>query len=119
MSSGFNYPNTAATATRLLKRFGAACTVKHPTGTAYDPATGTMTPTFASTGSTAAVFAYDQKYIDGTLIQQGDQQAFCDPSVPVVQGDVMTWQSKDYTVISVKPVSPAGVPVLFEAQLRG
>lgn len=117
--AGFNYPNTAATATRLLQRFGAACVVKHATGTAYDPATGTMAPTYTSTPSTAAVFAMPQKYIDGTLILQGDKQAFCAPGVEVVQGDVLTWQGKDYTVVNVKPVSPAGVVVLYEAQIRG
>ena len=117
--SQFNYPATAATATRLLQRFGAACTIKHPTGTAYDPDTGTMTPTYANTPSTAAVFDFAQKYIDGTLILQGDKQAYCAPGVAVVQGDAVTWMGIDYTVIAVKPVSPAGVTVLFEAQLRG
>lgn len=115
----FNYPATAATATRLLQRFGAACTIKHPTGSAYDPAIGTTVPTYTSAPSTAAVFAYAQKYIDGTLILQGDQQAYCAPGVAPVQGDTMTWAGRDYTVIAVKPTSPAGVPVLFEVQIRG
>ena len=122
----FNYPATAATATRLLQRFGAAATVKHPTGSAYDPDTGTTVPTYASTATTAAVFDYAQKYIDGTLILQGDKQAYCAPAVAPVQGDQFDWPvnvpgvtTVTYTVIAVKPVSPAGVPVLFEAQLRG
>lgn len=115
----FNYPNTATTATRLLQRFGAACTLKRESGTAYDPSTGTMVPTYTSVPSTAAVFAMPQKYIDGTLILQGDQQAFMAPAVEVKQGDIVTWAGRDLTVISVKPVAPAGVPVLLEAQLRG
>jgi hypothetical protein len=117
--TAFNYPATAATAIRLLQRFGAAATVRHPTGSAYDPDTGTTVPTYADSATTAAVFAYDQKYIDGTLILQGDQQAYCSPSVAPVQGDQFVWQSTTYTVIAVKPVSPAGVPVLYEAQIRG
>lgn len=117
--SQFNYPATAATATRLLQRFGAAATVKRVSGSAYDPDTGTMTPTYTSLPSTAAVFDYAQKYIDGTLILQGDKQAYCAPGVAPVQGDQFDWQGVTYTVIAVKPVSPAGVPVLFEAQLRG
>lgn len=115
----FNYPATAATATRLLQRFGAPATVKRTTAGTYDPATGTSTPSVASLPTTAAVFAYAQKYIDGTLILQGDQQAYCAPGVEPKQGDVLTWQGDDWTVVSVKPTSPAGVPVLFEAQLRG
>lgn len=115
----FNYPNTAATATRLLQRFGAACVIKSESGTVYDPASGTMAPTYTSLPSTACVFAMPQKYIDGTLILQGDQQAFMAPGAEPKQGDLVTWAGRDLTVISVKPVSPAGVPVLFETQLRG
>lgn len=115
----FNYPATAATATRLLARFGAACAIKRQTGTAYDPETSTNVPTYTDTASTAAVFAYDQKYIDGTLIKQGDQRAYCAPAAEPKQGDQFVWQGTTYTVVAAKPVSPAGVPVLFEAQIRG
>jgi hypothetical protein len=115
----FNYPNTAATATRLLQRFGAACAIKRRGPEVYDPATGATAPSYTSLPTTATVFAMPQKYIDGTLILQGDQQAFCAPAVEPKQGDAFDWQGKTYAVISVKPVSPAGVPVLFEAQLRG
>lgn len=115
----FNYPGTAATATRLLQRFGAAATLKRQTAGAYNPATGTSTPTVASLATTAAVFAYAQKYVDGTLIREGDQQAFCAPAVEPAVGDVLTWQGSDYQVVMVRPVSPAGVPVLFEVQIRG
>lgn len=117
--TAFNYPATAATATRLLQKFGAACTIRHPTGSAYDPDTGTTVPTYAETASTVAVFAYDQQYIDGTLVLQGDQLAYCAPGVEPTQGDQFVWQGTTFTIVAVKPVSPAGVPVLFEAQIRG
>ena len=117
--TAFNYPATAATATRLLERFGAAATIKRSTPGAYNPATGTMTPTVTTHATTAAVFAFDQKYIDGTLVQAGDQRAYLAPAVVPQQGDALTWDGRDWQVVAVKPVSPAGVPVLFEAQLRG
>lgn len=116
--ASFNYPATAATATRLLQRFGASCTLVRTTTGAYDPATGSNTVTTESLATTAAVFAYDQKYIDGTLILQGDQLAYCAPAVEPKQGDSFTWQGVTRTVIAVKPTSPAGIPVLFEAQIR-
>lgn len=115
----FNYPGTAATATRLLDRFGAPATLKRTGPATYDPATGTTSGSVTSLPTVAAVFAYAAKYIDGTLIKQGDQQAYCAPGVAPTQGDVLTWQGVDYTVISVKATAPAGVPVLFEAQIRG
>jgi hypothetical protein len=114
----FDYPATAATATRLLERFGAACTLVRQTAGAYDPATGSAPITTTSLDTTAAVFDYAQRYIDGTLIKQGDRQAYCAPAVTPAQGDQFTWQGATFTVVSVKPISPAGVPVLFEAQLR-
>ncbi len=117
--SQFNYAATAATATRLLERFGAACTLKRQTAGAYDPVLGYAPITTTSLATTAAVFAYAQKYIDGTLILQGDQQAYMAPAVEPKQGDLLSWQGKDYQVVAVKPVSPAGTLVLFEAQIRG
>ncbi len=68
-----NYPATAATATRLLKRFGAPAVLGRDGPAVYDPTTGTVAPTPLTFPTTAAVFAYAQKYIDGTLILQGDQ----------------------------------------------
>jgi len=116
--TAFNYSATAATATRLLARFGAACILHRYSAGAYNPATGASAPTYTDIVTTAAVFAYDQQYIDGTLIRQGDQLAYCAPATEPKQGDQLTWQSVKYTVVSAKPVSPAGVPVLFEAQIR-
>lgn len=115
----FNYTKTAATATRLLARFGAAATLKRASAGTYDPSTGTDTVTETSLATTAAVFAYDAKYIDGTLILQGDQRAYMAPSVTPKQGDKLTWQGADYTVIAVKALSPAGTVALYEAQIRG
>ena len=117
--TAFDYAKTAATALRLLTRFGAAATIKQYTGSAYDPATGTTTPTYTDVATTAAVFDYDQKYIDGTLILVGDKRAYLAPAHAAKQGDNLTWQSVVYTVVAVKAIAPAGVVVLYEAQLRG
>jgi hypothetical protein len=115
----FDYAKTAATATRLLQRFGASATLKVVTGSAYDPATSTTTPTYTSNTTTAAVFDYDAKYIDSTLIRTGDKRAYLAPAHAPKQGDRLTWQGTDYEVVAAKTVSPAGVPVLYEAQIRG
>jgi hypothetical protein len=117
--TSFNYAATAATATRLLTRFGAPATIKREVAGTYDPATGTATVTETVFQTIAAVFAYDQKYINGTLILSGDQIAYLIPTVAPKQGDRLVWQGIIYTVVFVKPVSPAGVPVIYEAQIRG
>jgi hypothetical protein len=121
----FNYPSTAATATRLLKRFGAPAEVIRADGPpVYDPETGSTAAGTTATPTTVAVFDFDQKYVDGTLVKQGDKQAFCAPGQKVEQGDKLNY--KDDTgsmrvaeVVAAKAVAPAGVPVLYMAQLRG
>lgn len=115
----FDYTSTAATALRLLERFGAAATLKRTAAGAYDPSTGQSAETVTSLSTTACVFDYPQKYVDGTLIRVGDKQAYLAATYEPKQGDKLTWSSVDYEVIAFKAVSPAGVPVLYEAQLRG
>lgn len=123
--TGFNYNATAATATRLLQRFGKAATLKRIVTGAYDPSTGTAPVTTTSLNTHAAVFAYDQKYIDGTLIKQGDQWCLLSPIHAPKQGDVLnaksplTGQYADFTIVAFKAHGPAGTAVLFEAQVRG
>lgn len=117
----FNYSATAATADRLLKRFGASAQVTRNTPGAYDPATGSAPITTTAQPVTAAVFDYDHSYIDGTRIQQGDRRAFVS-AVGVwapKQGDVLAWDGSDLTVITSKPLKPAGLSVLYELQVRG
>lgn len=115
----FDYARAAATASRLLERFGAVATLKRRGDATYDPATGTTAPTVTPVDTVAVVFDYDARQIDGTLIRQGDRRAYMDAAVAPRQGDALAWQGVDLTVVAVRPLSPAGTPVLFEAQLRG
>lgn len=115
----FAYANTAATATRLLQRFGASCVLKRTATGEYDPATGQTPVTVTSLDTTAAVFDFDAKYIDGTMIKQGDKRAYMIPAVTPAQGDALTWRGTDYQVIAVKAVAPAGPVCMYEAQIRG
>lgn len=115
----FDYARSAATALRLLQRFGATATLKRQSAGSYDPSTGTDTVTETSLSTTAAVFAYDQKYIDGTLILQGDQRGYLSNEQEPQQGDLLAWGGVDLRVVAVRPLSPAGTVVLYEAQLRG
>jgi len=117
--NAFDYATSASTARRLLTRYGAAATLKRTGSGAYDPTTGTNTPVVTTLQTTAAVFAMPQQYIKDSLVLLGDQQALCDPAAPIEQGDTLTWMGRDYEVVNVRPVAPAGVPVLFEAQIRG
>ena len=121
----FNYVGTAATATRLLQRFGAAATLKRQTAGAYNPAAGTSTPSVAELATIGCVLPFSQKYIDGTLILQGDQRVLLGPQQFPKQGDTvnvrspLTGEYGDYIVVSFLAHGGAGTPVLFEVQVRG
>lgn len=115
----FDYAASAATAVSLLQRFGAAATLKRTTTGAYDPATGSAPTTVTEHETTAAVLAYPQKFIDGTLIRQGDRRALMAATVEPQAGDALAWQGSDLSIVAVRPVDPAGVAVLYEAQVRG
>lgn len=115
----FDYSRSVATATRMLQRYGSAATIKRETAGAYNPATGAATVTVAELATTAVVFDYPQKYIDGTLILQGDKQAYIAPGEVLKQGDKLAWLATDYRIVSFKEINPAGTVVLYEAQLRG
>lgn len=117
------YTRAIATVLRLLAKYGAETTLTTPSDTAptYDPATGIATPASPTVNTvTAAVFPYGDKYIDGTLILAGDEQAYISASgiTEPKPGSVLVWRSKNYTTVRAKVLGPAGVNVLYELQVR-
>ncbi|MGA0608832.1 hypothetical protein [Caldimonas sp. KR1-144] len=118
--TAFNYAATAQTAQRLLQRFGAQTTLTRPGTPTYDPETGETTATPVVDSCTAAVFPYGDKYVDGTQILATDRQAYI-AAVGLTEpkpGDVLLWGGSGLTVIKTKNIAPAGLPVLYEAQVR-
>ncbi len=117
------YTRAGATVERLLRKYGAETTLTTPAAAnpTYDPATGVGTPAAPTVDTVkAAVFPYEDKYIDGTLILVGDEQAFISASgiSEPKPGSVLAWRSKSYTTVRAKVLGPAGVNVLYELQVR-
>ncbi|KAF1045609.1 hypothetical protein [Xylophilus sp.] len=117
--SAFSYATMAATASRLLKRFGAKASISRIVDGSYDPATGNNPGGTQVFPTVAAIIDYEDRLVDGTMILRGDLRALMDPRVQPIQGDRLTWKGKSFAVISVKAVSPAGLVVLYDAQVRG
>lgn len=116
----FNYLSLAATANKLLQRFGASATLTRSTPGEYDPDTGAAPITAAVQNVTAAVFPVEDRFVDGTLIFATDQQAYVS-AVGVTEprpGDVLTWNGTDLTVIRCKNLGPAATFVLYEMIVR-
>ena len=114
----FDYAEIALDADELLQEFGAAATITIYGGGTYTG--GAVTPSQTVIPVTACVFGYPAHLIDGTHVQQGDEQALVSAvglTVPKA-GDRFTWQGVARTIISVKPTAPNGTLVLCELQVR-
>jgi len=118
----FNYARTAASAVKLLTKFGAAATLRRKTGEAqYDPATATVVPSWVELPCTVAMVNYSIKDIDGTLIQASDRRLLVAPDVKEAPqtGDVFVVNGVELMVIRSTPTAPAGKVVLYDVQVRG
>lgn len=114
------YSNMAATALRLLTKFGQTVVFTRPTGDTFDPSLGSYSggTTTTITGKGAA-FDYKNSEIDGTIVQKGDVRVIFEAStVAPAQNDNCALDSINYRVMDVKPLSPGGTDVIFTVQLR-
>lgn len=113
------YQRAAATARRLLDKFGASGVVKRASAVGYDPATGGTGDGESVQACTAAVVSYDAKEIDGTNIRAGDARVLIAPTATPIAGDVIEVAGRRLVVINVNTVAPAGLVVLHDVQARG
>lgn len=116
----FNYLSLAATANKLLQRFGASATLTRSRPGEYDPDTGAAPITAPVQNVTAAVFPVEDRFVDGTLIFATDQQAYVS-AVGVTEpkpGDVLAWNGGSLTAVRCKNLGPSGVHVLYEMVVR-
>lgn len=117
----FDYSVTAATADRLIERFGVAVTLTRSVPGAYDPATGAPAAATVTTQSVKAVVRdFPQAYIDGTFIRSGDRKvlvAALGITAPQA-GDVFPWDGQSLVVVESKALAPAGSAVIYTLQVR-
>jgi hypothetical protein len=121
------YTRLQNTAQKLLKGKGQILTLTKVTAGTYNPATGAMTGTTTSTQTAyGAIFDYGAKQIDGTLIKAGDKHVLISAfksdgsalTAPVL-GDTVSIGGVVYTLVEpLKTVGPAGITVIYEANLR-
>jgi hypothetical protein len=119
------YSKMQATANRLLKGKGQEITLTRQAAGAYDPATGTAAVTTTTQTAYGAMFEYGDKNIDGVLIKEGDKQLLLSALnsagtalVAPALNDTVTINTVVYTVVRIKPLSPAGTTVLFDCNIR-
>lgn len=116
----FDYSKSAATALKLLTKFGQDITHRVYTLGTYDPSTGTNSVTYSDVSRKGAMFDFGagQTMNNGTLIQSGDKKLLVDGGAIVSLQDHFIVNGVEYTVVSVGEINPAGTSVMFEVHLR-
>jgi len=114
------YDNAAATAAKLLQKFGKAFEFKRPTGGSIDPVTGAVTPGTVTIFRPNGIFKRITKddLVDGTLIQKGDKMLIIDDTFKPEFTDTVTINGANWQIIDVTPVDPAGQAVIYYIQAR-
>jgi len=119
----FDYAELADVSLELLTEFGADVTRVSTTVGTYDPATGANAVTTADTTRKGALIAFPmqpsgQTMVRGTLIQVGDMRLLVDAEGAIDPQDHFTVASKEYVIVSMDAVSPAGTVVLNDLHIR-
>lgn len=116
------YTRLAATALRLLTKYGQPVTLRNYTAGVYSPALGTATPQTADSTRQCAVFDYPNgQFLDpSSLIQSGDKKGLMDANgaAPSLEDHIITADGIEYVIKQIKTLAPAGAAVIHELQLR-
>lgn len=119
----FDYSKSAATALRLLTKFGRDATVRKVTEGTYNTATGTVTNTNAETTVKCVDLDFKDKgngsqyFTDN--VQANDRYALVSAGVDSIDvSDLLIIGGVTWNIINVKTLAPAGVNVLFTLHIR-
>lgn len=115
------YADMAMVANDSLSEYGQTVTISAKSIGAYNPATGNAAVTVSTQQVKGVVFPIEDNTIDGTLIQQGDQKLLLSMVgvTPPHVGDTVTIGATSYTITFIKLLTPSGVNVLCECNIRG
>ena len=124
------YDRMAATALRLIERFGLTATLSdtpEPNPDDYDPVTG-MGPIIVPVTQSGHAIQLDYTVQEagiinavGSLVQQGDKKimlaaeglAWPPTITTTILADGLTW-----TIVNIKSTNPAGTPLVYELHGR-
>jgi len=104
----------------LIDDIGIDVTLTSVTQGTYNPATGTKTNSTSDSTVKAMLLNYRDSEIDGTLILQGDRRIVIAARGAVVPetDDLITANSIEYRLISVRQVSEASNALIYSCQAR-
>jgi hypothetical protein len=114
------YNKLAATAARLINKYGQAVTLSRIVGGSVDPVTGAVVA--GADGSIQAkgiLLNYKAGDIDGTRIMQGDRMLVIDGYTFPLKTDVpQIGAEKLGSIVDIRSVSPGGTKIVHFLQMR-
>lgn len=119
-----DYSSIADGAHAAILDAGGPVTLIQPGQSEYIPGQGTVQQPDIKTVGVGVFFGYKQTDIDGTLIQTGDQQVYLSVQAEIgampkpATGDHIKVGTESWTVVQVETIAPAGIAVLYIAQVR-
>jgi len=116
----FDYTKSAATAARLLDKFGQSLTFSLPDRTegGAPGVPGTTIPGRSITGR-GVMLDYDNSEIDGTTIQTGDARVLIEATdEPPANGMTAAINGKTWRVEDWRELAPAAIVVMYTLQVR-
>lgn len=116
----FKYGPVVTTARRLIKKFGSKISIVVTNSTASTQGWKPGTPAPVTIQVDGVFVNYEQKFIDGTVIQQGDQKVIisvAEPLAPNLAGHIVRGLEK-WNIKSIKPLNPGGTIIIYVAQVR-
>ena len=105
--------------TKSIAEFGAPAIIRHKVAspnTPWNPGSGTITDYEVY----AVITEYDTREIDGTAIRRTDQKALVsvNDEIEVTTNDDLVMGELSYNILNARPISPAGIAVVYELQVR-
>lgn len=116
-----DYNNIAANVKASLGRAGMAASYVSVTNGVYNPSTGSVTATEATTQVSVVRLSYSEYEMNNTQIKQGDIKVLMDAtslSEDPKTEDKIVMNSETWNIIDIKPLDPAGIVVMYELRLR-
>ena len=116
--AAIDYAKTRATAERLIARFGQQAQLRRITrsGPDYDPV-----QTSEDFACMLVELDHTQAHIGDTLIQRGDRMVYLSTaglSVGPTLADRLVIGGVEHAIVDIAPLSPGGITVLWQLQVR-
>lgn len=129
----FDYAKSAATAARLIKRFGQEGAIRRRTQAETggqptnpwehpDDVPGEIPAADVDYPATLVVLEYTLGERENSLIQNSDKKVFISTEgleVEPTEADQLVVQGRALEIVTLMPLAPAGTVVFYEAQARG